>query len=205
MEENGLRAMLFTAGGYLRDGLHLNDIQPALTDSAYWKKGDLFLSLRHKSLIIQYRPSTGKIIWMKQGPWLAQHDVDILDDHRIAVFNNNAYERGKGWWIDGASEVTVYDFATDTATNPYHDTLLAENVTSLTEGLFDMTSSGHVVIEEENRGRILILDPAGKLVASYVNRAPDGQVYGLGWSRWITRAEGDAALTAIAAGTPCQQ
>ena len=56
--------MIFTAGGYLDDGLHLNDIQPALTDSPYWKKGDLFLSLRHKSLILLYRPSTGKIIWM---------------------------------------------------------------------------------------------------------------------------------------------
>lgn len=205
MEENGLRAMIFTAGGYLDDGLHLNDIQPALTDSAYWKKGDLFLSLRHKSLIIQYRPSTGKIIWMKQGPWLAQHDVDILDDRRIAVFNNNAFERGKGWWIDGSNEVTVYDFATDTTSNPYHDVMSAENVSSLTEGLFDMTSSGHVVIEEENRGRILILDPAGKLVADFVNRAPDGEVYGLAWSRWIPRAEGDAALAAIAAGSPCPQ
>ncbi|HQY42626.1 MAG TPA: arylsulfotransferase family protein [Paracoccaceae bacterium] len=196
MEDNGLGAMIFTAGGYLDDGLHLNDIQPALTDSLYWQKGDLFLSLRHKSLILQYRPSTGKIVWMKQGPWLAQHDVDILDDHRIAVFNNNAFSRGKGWWVDGSNEVTVYDFATDTVTNPYHDTLLAEKATSLTEGLFDMASSGHVVIEEENRGRILILDQAGKLVADFVNRAPDGQVYGLGWSRWISRAEGDRALKA---------
>ena len=92
--------------------------------------------------------------------------------------------------------MTVYDFATDTVTNPYHDTLLAEKATSLTEGLFDMASSGHVVIEEENRGRILILDQAGKLVADFVNRAPDGQVYGLGWSRWISRAEGDRALKA---------
>ena len=197
MEENGLRAMIFTAGGYLDDGLHLNDIQPALTDSPYWKKGDLFLSLRHKSLILLYRPSTGKIIWMKQGPWLAQHDVDILDDHRIAVFNNNAFSRGKGWWVDGSNEVTVYDFATDTVTNPYHQTLLGEKVTSLTEGLFDITTSGHVIIEEENRGRILILDSAGQLVADFVNRAPDGQVYGLGWSRYVTRAAGDAALEQI--------
>ena len=197
-----MTALMFTSGGYLNDGLHLNDIQPALTDSPYWKAGDLFLSLRHKSMILLYRPSTGKIVWMKQGPWLAQHDVDILDDHRIAVFNNNAFDRGKGWWVDGSNEVTVYDFATDSVSNPYHDTLLAENVTSLTEGLFDMTASGHAIIEEENRGRILILDRAGKMVAEFVNRAPDGQVYGLGWSRYIPRAQGDRALAAIAAA-PC--
>ncbi len=204
MEENGLGAMIFTAGGYLDDGLHLNDIQPALTDSPYWKKGDLFLSLRHKSLILLYRPATGKIVWMKQGPWLAQHDVDILDDHRIAVFNNNAYSRGKGWWVDGSNEVTVYDFATDTVSNPYHATLLAEKTTSLTEGLFDMTASGHVIIEEENRGRILVLDRTGNLVADFVNRAPDGQVYGLGWSRYVPRAMGDAALAAITARGSCE-
>ena len=202
LEANGMTALMFTSGGYLNDGLHLNDIQPALTDSPYWKAGDLFLSLRHKSMILLYRPSTGKIVWMKQGPWLAQHDVDILDDHRIAVFNNNAFDRGKGWWVDGSNEVTVYDFATDSVSNPYHDTLLAENVTSLTEGLFDMTASGHAIVEEENRGRILILDPAGKMVAEFVNRAPDGQVYGLGWSRYIPRAQGDRALAAIAAA-PC--
>ena len=65
------------------------------------------------------------------------------------------------------------------------------------EGLFDITTSGHVIIEEENRGRILILDSAGQLVADFVNRAPDGQVYGLGWSRYVTRAAGDAALEQI--------
>jgi len=196
---NGMTSVMFTSGDYQNDTLHLNDIQPALSDGPYWKKGDLFMSLRHKSMILLYRPSTGKIIWKKQGPWLAQHDVDILDDRRIAVFNNNAYDRGKGWWVDGSNEVTIYDFATDTTSNPYHDTMLAEKVTSLTEGLFDMTSSGHVMIEEENRGRILILDQGGKIVAEFVNRGPDGQVYGLAWSRWISRAEGDRALASLAA------
>jgi hypothetical protein len=37
-----------------------------------------------------------------------------------------------------------------------------------------------------------------------VNRAgDDGKVYGLGWSRLITRAEGDAALAAIAGRPAC--
>jgi hypothetical protein len=199
MEANGMMAMAFTSGAYINDAIHLNDIQPVPGDGPYWKAGDLFLSARHLSMVMLYRPSTQKIVWWKIGPWLAQHDVNVLDDHRIAVFDNNAYDRGKGWYIDGVNEVMVYDFATDQITTPYHETMKAENVLSVTEGLVDFTDNGHVIIEEENRGRILILDPAGQKVAEFVNRGPDGQVYGLSWSRWIPRSLGDAGLKSIAA------
>jgi hypothetical protein len=51
---------------------------------------DLFLSLpRSSSNVILYRPATNKVIWRKDGPWSRQHDVDILDNHRISIFNNN--------------------------------------------------------------------------------------------------------------------
>src|SRR5690606_40126395 len=61
----------------------------------------LFLSFRHMSMIMLYRPATDEIVWKKQGPWLAQHDVDILDATRIGVFNNNAYDRGTDARIHG--------------------------------------------------------------------------------------------------------
>lgn len=60
------------------------------------------------------------------------------------------------------------------------------------------------MVEEQNSGRIVILDKAGKLVAEYVNRAADGKVYDLGWSRMISRAEGDAVLAALKARPACQ-
>jgi hypothetical protein len=81
---------------YNDDPTHLNDIQPVLADGPYWKKGDLFVSLRNISSIMLYRPSTDQIVWMKRGPWLSQHDVDILDDHRISVYDNNVQDRGAG-------------------------------------------------------------------------------------------------------------
>ena len=61
-------------------------------DGPYWRKGDLFLSLRSPSTVMLYRPATNKVIWRKDGPWSKQHDVDILDDHRISIFNNNGRE-----------------------------------------------------------------------------------------------------------------
>ena len=70
------------------DPFHINDIQPVLQDGKYWMEGDVFLSLRSISTIILYRPSEDRIIWYKQGPWRHQHDVDIINENMIGIFNN---------------------------------------------------------------------------------------------------------------------
>ena len=61
--ENGLEHLLFTSKEIYRfntDPIHLNDIQPVNFDGEFWKKGDVFFSLRHQSMILLYRPSTNK-------------------------------------------------------------------------------------------------------------------------------------------------
>ena len=62
--DNSMEYLLFSVGynQFDVDPIHLNDIQPVNYDSQYWKKGDVFLSLRHQSMILLYRPSTNKII-----------------------------------------------------------------------------------------------------------------------------------------------
>ena len=87
---HGYTNWLFTMGMYQADPMHLNDIEPVLDDGPYWKKGDLFLSLRNVSAVLLYRPSTDQIVWIKRGPWIGQHDVDVLDDHRIGIYDNAA-------------------------------------------------------------------------------------------------------------------
>ena len=196
--ENGLFPLMFTSGTYQPDPLHLNDIQPVLSDGPYWKKGDLFLSLRHKSMVLLYRPSTNQIVWSKIGPWMAQHDVDILDDHRIAVFNNNAYDVGRGGYVKDHAQLLIYDFATDTVTSQFDEQMGAEKVVTQSEGLADRTPDGHVIVEQENKGRVLIFGPDGRLFATYVNTSSDGKVFLMGWSRYISRALGDRALSAMA-------
>jgi hypothetical protein len=198
MIENGLMPIILTAGGFDDDPIHLNDIEPVLADGPYWKKGDLFLSLRHKSLVMLVRPSTRKILWYRIGPWMAQHDVDILDDHRISVFDNAAYDRGAGSYIDGNNQVMIYDFATDTVTSPWKAAMEKMDMLTASEGLVDFTLSGHLVMEESNSGRIVILDRAGGLVGEYYNRTEDGRRFKMAWSRYVPKAQGDAALTALA-------
>jgi hypothetical protein len=203
IERLGLMPIAFTQGGYNIDPLHVNDIEPVLTDSLFWKTGDLFLSMRHISMIMLYRPTTDEIIWMKQGPWMGQHDVDIINNHQISVFSNNAYDRGNGGGVLGANEVMIYDFSTDTVSSPFKAALAKAQVRTLSEGLSDFTSSGHLIVEEENSGRLLIFSPDGTLVAEYINRDASGRIFTLSWSRYVDRELGDTVLAAIAAQPPC--
>ena len=87
------------------DPIHLNDVEPVFLDSKYWKKGDLFLSIRSLSSIVHYRPSTNEILNYIIGPFAHQHDIDIVSDNEISIFNNNNF------LIDGKySEVLIYNF-----------------------------------------------------------------------------------------------
>lgn len=197
MLKAGLGHLLFANELFDPDPLHINDIQPVLADGPYWKAGDVLLSLRHKSMVILFRPSTDKIVWMKQGPWSGQHDVDIIDDHTIGVFNNNIQNRGRGEVVQGNSEITYYDFATGKTSNPFHSIFKANDIHTETEGQFTVLPSGHLLVEESDGGRTLIFSPSGKLVAENVNRGKDGYVYNLGWSRYLDREEGDKILVAM--------
>lgn len=178
--------LVYSDMGYFDNPIHLNDVQPVLEDGLRWKKGDLFLSLRNHSLVMLYRPATDEVLWMKQGPWSKQHDVDVLDDHRISAFDNHAYETYPYTRILGHSDVPVYDFATDTVSHPWAAALAAVDLQSVTEGLQTIRPNGDLFVEEQNRGRILEMDAAGTVIWDYVNRARgDGHVYRVVWSRLL--------------------
>ncbi len=200
--ENGLARHVFGQDFYSDDPIHMNDLQEAVFDSKYWQKGDLFLSLRNISAIVQYRPSTNKVIWIKQGPWVNQHDVDILDESRIAVFNNNRFNYQFKDDVNGVNSVMIYDFATDTVTSPYQAGMNRHEVRTISEGRSELYPNGDVFVEESNYGRLLRLSPDGDIVWQYVNRADTGRVYRMNWSRVLPRDLAVAAIKSLA-GVDC--
>lgn len=188
--ENNLKFLLFQVGNISHyDPTHLNDIQPVLTDGPYWKRGDLFLSLRHQSMIILYRPSTNKIIWKGVGHIAAHHDVDILDDHRISIFNNNALVLFDEEKVDGSNEVVIYDFKTDSYSKYLNESLEQYDVRTVSGGRSQILDNDDLFIEEQNYGRILYFNKDASLQWQYVNRSDDENVYVLNWSRILYTPE----------------
>ena len=183
--DNDLRHLVYSGGRYSEDPLHLNDVQPALSDGPHWRKGDLFLSLRHRSAIVLYRPSTNKVIWLREGPWLMQHDVDIINDREIAVFDNNSAPFEWGQQVLGANNTVIYDFSTNETYAPYSEAYKINDIRTITEGLSEILPDGALFVEETNYGRLLKMNKAGDISWQYINRAGDGRNYVVNWSRYI--------------------
>ena len=170
---------------FSNDPIHLNDIEPVLEDGPFWKKGDVFLSLRHQSIIILFRPNTNKIIRIISGPFFQQHDVDILSEEEISIFNNNTIWTPKGEVIKKNSEIIIYNFKTNKFTKKFNDQLIRLSFKSETEGLHHILNDSSLFLEEQNYGRILLLNNKGDLEWEYINRAKNGKVYILNWSSII--------------------
>lgn len=201
--DNGLRRIVYGHATYEPNPIHLNDIEPVMADGPHWKKGDLFLSLRSPSMVILYRPSTNKIIWSQSGPWLHQHDVDILDEHRISVFDNASFEYFPIRRVEDHSNVLVRDFDTGQVTAPWATLLKAVQLRTETEGLHTVRERGALFVEEQNYGRLLEFSPDGRIDWEYVNRAKDGYIYRVGWSR-ILEADYGRNFAQILAAARCE-
>jgi hypothetical protein len=99
--------------------------------------------LRNVSAVLLYRPGTDEIVWVKRGPWISQHDVDILDDHRIGIYDNAVQGRAR-WrpYFEGVSQVVVYDFATDQISRPLEKAMKENKVRTVDDGLFTRLPDG---------------------------------------------------------------
>jgi outer membrane protein assembly factor BamB len=174
------------------DPLHINQITPALSNGPYWQRGDLLISARHTSTIYLYRPTTGKIIWHQQGPWLNQHSAHFYGDHRIAVFGNDVYA-GKILspfiYKEGHNQVYLYDFKTAQTNKLQSEALSKVKPTTITEGRLRVLDDKSIFIEETNNGRLLKLNSSGQLMWSYINTYDKNYLGAVSWGRYLTHEE----------------
>ena len=187
--ENHYQNILFSTGPNTEALIHVNDIQPAFKTTKYWIKGDLLISMRNRSSVFLYRPSTNKIIWLKTGPWNFQHDCDFLNVTEIGVFGNDVTDfNGKSYLIHGHNNQYIYNFATDQVRTPYTRMFKEGKIKTLSEGRSRILPDGQLFVEETNFGRILFGDIHG-INGTYVNRLNDQYIGMLGWSRFYTKEE----------------
>ena len=162
------------------DPLHLNDIEPALTDGTYWKKGDVFLSIRDLGLVVLFRPSNEKVLKVIKGNFSGHHDVDILNDSQISIFNNNSVGLD-----DKFSEILIYDFDKEKIEKKYSKILESLEFKTDSEGLIDYLNDGSFIIEEQNEGRLLLINKNQDLEWEFINKGENGKIYVITWSRII--------------------
>ena len=194
----GHRHFLYGMAESRRQPLHMNDVEPVLQDGPFWRRGDLFVSLRNASVVLLYRPATDEVLWLQAGPWLHQHDVDVVSDSEISVYSNNAFYDGKGYAVLGANEVYVHNFATDETRSPWREAMRRHDVRTERRGGATVFDDGSVMLEEAQYGRILMLAPNGEQVWSYVNRGSDGRVYEIREGRYLDAEYGAGLVRSIA-------
>ncbi|MEM6633146.1 MAG: arylsulfotransferase family protein, partial [Bacteroidota bacterium] len=173
------------------DPFHNNDIQPVHFSSAYWEKGDLFISLKHRSAILHIRPSTVELLHLIQGPFNNQHDVDILSDTEIAFFHNNfSFLGDPSISIDedakrdtmGLSEILVYNFQ-EARFYPLLDAhFKKEQIFSASQGQFERLPSGRIFVESQNQGILYLFSKKELLMKKTLPATRQGYI---GKPHWI--------------------
>ena len=162
------------------DPIHLNDIEPVFNNTEYWKKGDVFISIRHQSAIIHYRPSSNEVINYLTGPFAQQHDVDIISDKEISIFNNNNV------FVDNKhSEVVIYNFETKKFRKLFNEQLQKKNFKTVSEGLSHVFKDGALLVDESNHARIILLNNKGETEWEFINKNENGDIGFVSWSRVI--------------------
>ena len=197
LKANGLDHLILRSGDP-QDPLHLNDVEPALYASAFFEEDDLFLSFRNLQCILQFRPATGEVIRIIDGPLASQHDVDILGDSTLVIFNNNVQENNGVYTNKGDkypvskdevelahyhSEVTQYDLGTGTFTPLLADLMAEGGIMTASEGLQEALPDGRWFLEEQNSGELWVVGPEGVLYHDVHAAHHDGHHHLPNWTR----------------------
>ena len=199
---NGYRGLLYGVGEFQWDRIHLNDVQPIKKNIGDLSRGDIAWSSRHLSAVGVFRPSTGKMLWIKVGPWLAQHDINLLDDGTFSIFGNdigrinpdNPLVRENGLpvepWINESktSDIYIYDPSSSKVTTPFTSMMVKHRIGTKSSGRARILKNGDVYIEETDKGRLIRISK-DKIRWQYVNLQSENTIGALHWSRYLYQNE----------------
>jgi len=157
------------ATGEARNGdfTHANAVDLIRPETAahlpFAKDGQVLVSLRELDMIALLDLDREEIVWALRGPWLGQHDPDVLPNGHILLFDNagNYGDGGQSRVIefDPRTLEIVWSYAGD-AQNPFE---------SIVRSGQERLSNGNTLITESDGGRLLEVAPDGTIVWEYVN------------------------------------
>ncbi len=162
------------------DPLHLNDVEvvPGLnTKSRLFNTGDVLVSLRNLNALVTLNPDKERITWARTGPFLRQHDPDILPNGNLLVFDNRTdinQLREVRHLVDppvfGYSRVVELEPAKGSVVWEFKGTLDQPFYSSI-NGMSDRLPNGNILVVEPEAGRVFEIGGTSRkdVVWEYVN------------------------------------
>jgi Arylsulfotransferase (ASST) len=169
------RHLLYGVAAYaLADPLHTNTVdvitERAAAKFAFGKEGQVLLSFRELGAIGVLDPERATLVWLTRGPWLGQHDPDILPNGNVLLFDNYGhFERP-----EGRSRVIEFDPKSLEIVWQYAGTP-ARPLESLIRSSQQRLANGNTLITESSGGRILEVTRSGEIVWQFVNPIRGGE------------------------------
>jgi hypothetical protein len=163
--------LLDTVPWYIQKGagdyLHTNSIE-VLDGSSASKlpeatTGRLLVSFREIGTIAIFDPTTDEIVWAMRGPWLRQHDPDLLANGNILLFDNQGNVGPGGITrvieVDPRTHRIVWTYA-GTPEEPFESEVRSSQA---------RLPNGNTLITESDGGRLFEVTRRGEIVWNYVN------------------------------------
>ncbi len=129
------------------------------------KAGDVLISLRDVGALATFDVAAEKITWAMRGPWLMQHDPDILPNGNVLLFDNHG-----DWAKDGGSRILEVDPATGAQVwqYPAKDRPASEGeLWSAIRGEQMLLANGNILVNETQGSRMLEVTRTHEIVWEY--------------------------------------
>jgi hypothetical protein len=157
------------------DYLHTNAVSYIDAETAthfeFATAGQILVSMRESGMVAVLDPDTEKVVWAIRGPWVAQHDPDLLPNGHMLLFDNRGRYGSEGHnesrviEFDPHTYKIVWEYAGDDK-KPLH---------SVARSAQERLSNGNTLITESEGGRLIEVTPNGEIVWEYVNPVRGGQ------------------------------
>jgi hypothetical protein len=150
---------------------HVNDIElvtPALARKLPGvEPGDLLVSARNPHALVIVSHRNGTVLWDHVGPWVRQHDPDILPAGTISVFNNNDDGENDTDHFFGGSSIVEFDPKTEQSNTIFPNNSRQVFYTRIM-GTHQHLKNHNLLITESMQGRVFEVDQHGNVVWEYV-------------------------------------
>src|SRR5687767_5352724 len=133
------------------------------------RAGQALISFREVSTIALMDPASRAVVWAQSGPWVRQHDAQILPAGTLLVFDNEGSDAGHG-----RSRVIELDPATSRILWRYAGRD-GEPLESLARSSQTRLANGNTLIVESMAGRVIEVTPNGDIVWEFVNPVRGGE------------------------------